>query len=120
MLLVLLNFLFMQGQYVFNTYSMMLIEIMMIVFSSLSLVRLTVLDNRELNFVKEPFFWINAVNMLSGIITLVVLGLKDYILNNHVQIFNKTLYSFLMPFVAFITYTGYCYAFILCRTQKTR
>ena len=120
MLLVLLNFLFLQGMLPFNTYSVILIESMTIVFSSLSLVRLTVLDNRELNFAREPFFWINAVNLISALITLVVLGLQEYIRTNHVEIANKTLYSFLMPLVAFIQYLGYSYAFILCRTQKTR
>ena len=120
LLLVLLNFLFMQGLFAFNTYSIVLIESMTIVFSSLSLVRLTVLESRELNFAQEPYFWINAVNLMSGLIILVVLGLMDYIRNNHVEIASKTLYSFLMPLVAFIQYLGYSYAFILCRTQKTR
>ena len=120
LILVCANFFFIQGQSHFNTYSFVLIEIMMIVFSSLSLVRLTLLDQRELNFIREPFFWINTVNLLFGLITLVVLGLQEYILTNHIEINNKTLYNAILPSLNAIVYAGYSYAFILCRKQKTR
>ena len=120
LILVSVNFFFIQGQSRFNTYSFVLIEIMMIVFSSLSLVRLTLLDQRELNFIREPFFWINTVNLLFGLIALVVLGLQEYILTNHIEINNKTLYHSILPSLNAIVYAGYSYAFILCRKQKTR
>jgi hypothetical protein len=119
LILILANFLLIQGPGRFNTYSVVLIEILRIVFSSLSLVRLTILDEKELNFTKEPFFWINAVNLLFGLITLVVLGLQNFILVNHVEIANRTLYNALLPSVNAIVYSGYSYAFILCRKQKT-
>jgi hypothetical protein len=120
MALVFVNFFFIQGQHRFNTYSFVLIEIMMIVFSSLSLVRLTVLDQKELNFIREPFFWINTVNLLFGLITLVVLGLQEYILINHIEIANTTLYNAILPSLNAIVYAGYGYAFILCRIPRTR
>ena len=120
LILVCANFFFIQGPSHFNTYSFVLIEIMMIVFSSLSLVRLTLLDQRELNFIREPFFWINTANLLFGLITLVVLGLQQYILTNHIEINNKTLYNAILPSLNAIVYAGYSYAFILCRKQKTR
>jgi len=120
LILVFVNFFFIQGQSPFNTYSFVLIEIMMIVFSGLSLVRLTLLDQRELNFIREPFFWINTVNLLFGLIALVVLGLQEYILTNHIEINNKRLYNLILPSLNAIVYAGYSYAFILCRKQKTR
>ena len=120
LILVAVNFFSIQGQLHFNTYSFVLIEIMMIVFSSLSLVRLTLLDQRELNFIREPFFWINTVNLLFGLITLVVLALQEYILTNHIEINNKTLYNAILPTLNAVVYAGYSYAFILCRKQKTR
>ena len=120
LILVFVNFFFIQGQSPFNTYSFVLIEIMMIVFSSLSLVRLTLLDQRALNFIREPFFWINTVNLLFGLIALVVLGLQEYILTNHIEINNKRLYNLILPSLNAIVYAGYSYAFILCRKQKTR
>jgi hypothetical protein len=120
LLLVFVNFGFVQGRTRFNTYSVGLIEIMMIVFSGLCLVRLTILDQQELNFMKEPYFWINSLNLLFGLITLVVLSLQSYILINHIEIANRALYYAIMPAVNAIVYAGYSYAFILCRTQKTR
>jgi hypothetical protein len=120
MLLVLVNYGFIQGRTRFNTYSMGLIEIMLIIFSGLCLMRLTVLDREEVNFMKEPYFWINSVNLLGGLITLVVLGLQSYILENHIQIAHRSLYAAILPVVSAVVYSGYSYAFILCRMQKTR
>jgi hypothetical protein len=120
MVLVCINFGFIQGNIQFNSYSLGLIEIMIIVFSGLCLVRLTVFDQKELNFMREPYFWINSLNLLSGLITLVVLGLQSYILINQIEIANKTLYHAILPAVNAIVYAGYSYAFILCRTQRAR
>jgi hypothetical protein len=120
MLLVVFNFIFIQGFREFNSYSLSLIEIMIIVFSGLCLVRLTVLDQKELNFIKEPYFWINSLNLFFGLITLVVLSLQSYISVNHVYIAHKPLYNAILPVVNAIVYSGYSYAFILCRTQRTR
>ncbi|MDP4129296.1 MAG: hypothetical protein Q8918_11005 [Bacteroidota bacterium] len=120
LILVYANFFFIQGMSRFDTYSLVLIEIMTIVFSSLSLVRLTILDQNELDFMREPFFWINSAYLLFGLITLVVLGLQEYILLNQIEIAHKTLYYVIMPTLNAVVYSGYSYAFILCRTQKTR
>lgn len=120
LLLVFVNYEFIQGKTQFNTYSLGLIEIMIIVFSGLCLVRLTVFDQEELNFMREPYFWINALNLLFGLITLVVLSLQTYILINHIEIGHKSLYHALLPAVNCIVYAGYSYAFILCRTQRIR
>jgi hypothetical protein len=120
MLLVLINFCFIQRWNRFNTYSLGLIDTLMIILSGLCLVRLTVLDQEEMNFMKEPYFWINSLNLMFSLITLVLLGLHSYILINHIEIANKYLYSAILPAVNAILYAGYSYAFILCRTQKTR
>ena len=74
MLLIVINFIYIQGYIQFNTYSLGLVEIMMIVFSGLCLVRLTVFDQEEMNFMKEPYFWINSLNLMFGLITLVCIG----------------------------------------------
>lgn len=120
LLLVVVNYGFIQGTERFNTYSLGLVEIMIIVFSGLCLVRLTVFDQKEMNFMKEPYFWINALNLFFGLITLVILGLQSYILINKLEIAHKTLYRAILPVVNVIVYSGYSYAFILCRTQRTR
>jgi hypothetical protein len=120
MVLLCINFGFIQGPILFNSYSLGLVDMLMIVFSSLCLVRLTVFDQKELNFLKEPYFWINSLNLLFCLITLVVLGLQSYILINKIEIANKTLYHAILPVVNAIVYGGYSYAFILCRTQRAR
>ena len=120
LLLIVINFLYIQGENLFNTYSLGLVEILMIIFSGLCLVRLTVFDQEEMNFMKEPYFWINSLNLMFGLITLVLLGLQSYILVNHIEVANKSLYRAIMPTVNVVVYGGYSYAFILCRTQKTR
>jgi hypothetical protein len=120
MLLVVFNFIFIQGTTEFNSYSLSLIYILVIVFSGLCLVRLTITDHKELNFIKEPYFWINSLNLFFGLITLVVLSLQSYILINHVEIAHRTLYEAILPVVNALVYSGYSYAFILCRMQKTR
>jgi hypothetical protein len=120
MLLILVNYGFIQGQVQFNTFSMGLEEIMMIIFSGLCLLRLTVLDREEINFMKEPYFWINSLNLLGGLITVVVLGLQSYILLNKIEIAHRSLYAAILPVVNAIVYSGYSYAFMLCKMQKTR
>lgn len=120
LILILINFVFIQGMHQFNSYSLGLVEIMLIVFSGLSLVRLTVLDQKELNFMREPYFWINSLNLMFGLILLVLLGLQSYILVNRIEIANKPLYNAILPAANAIVYAGYSYAFILCRTQRAR
>lgn len=120
MVLMCINYGFIQGPLQFNSYSLGLADIMIIVFSSLCLVRLTVFDQEELNFMKEPYFWVNSLNLLSCLIMLVVLGLQSYILINKIEIANKTLYHAILPAVNAIVYGGYSYAFTLCRTQRAR
>jgi len=120
LLLIVINFLYIQGESLFNTYSLGLFDILMVIFSGLCLVRLTVFDQEEMNFMKEPYFWINSLNLMFGLITLVLLGLQSYILVNHVEIANKPLYAAILPPLNAIVYAGYSYAFILCRTQKAR
>jgi hypothetical protein len=120
LLLIIINFWYIQGQNRFNSYSLGLVDILMVVFSGLCLVRLTVFDQEEMNFMKEPYFWINSLNLMFGLITLVLLGLQSYISVNQIKIANKPLYYAILPTVNAIVYAGYSYAFILCRTQKTR
>ena len=121
MLFVIVNLLFIQGRMGrFNTYSLGLIEILMIVFSGFCLVRLTVIDQEETNFLREPYFWINSLNLLFGLITLVILSMQTYIAQNHIVIGHKSLNSAILQPLNAIVYAGYSYAFILCRTQKTR
>ena len=118
--LVWTNFLFLQGYHTFNTYSLVLIKSSCTAFSALALIRLVTKDDLAQNLWKEPYFWINAVNMLFCMVVLVVLGLQQYIRINQLSLNNQLLYSSILPAANIVLYSGYAYAFYLCRTKRTK
>lgn len=120
MLLILLNYFFLQGTEMFNTNALALVMILNIIFSCLVLFRLSSYDFVQPNLFREPYFWINAATLLFSMVTLVLLGLQPYIHSNHIQIGNKILYFALMPSPNVILYAAYSYAFLLCKIQETR
>lgn len=121
MLLILLNYFFIQGYRQFNTYSLMLFMILNIVLCCLVLFKLSLQQpQEEINLIFEPYFWINAANLLFSLVTLVVLGLQDYIISNHIEINKESLYHEIMPIANIVLYAGYSYAFLLCQKQKHR
>lgn len=120
MLIILLNYFFLQGEYLFNTNALVLIMILNIIFSCLVLFRLSLHDAKQTQLYREPYFWINAANLLFSLLTLVLLGLQQYIRSHHIEIENKSLYRSIMPAANIILYTVYSYAFLLCQIQKTR
>lgn len=120
MLLILLNYFFLQGTDIFNTNSLILIMLLNIIFSCLVLFRLSSYNFVQPNLFREPYFWINAATLLFSMVTLVLLGLQPYIRSNHIEIGNKSLYYAIMPMPNVILYAAYSYAFLLCKLQKTR
>ena len=115
LLFVELNFFFLQGFTVFNTYSLIIIELLNIFFTSLILLYLARNDNSTL--MKNPFFLINASLLLFSLGTLVVLGLQDFILKNKLRIIQLNLYRVIMPPLNIILYSTFSFAFILCKKQ---
>jgi hypothetical protein len=118
-LFLLLDFVYIQGPWVFNTYSATLISVLNIVFCSLILLRLFMVENKQVILYGEPYFWITASYMLFSLVTLVFLGLQPYIRNYHLTIGQKTIYRALMPYGSIILYSAFSYAFLLCRIRKT-
>ncbi|MGX5819796.1 hypothetical protein ACWKWU_16485 [Chitinophaga lutea] len=119
MLIIVINFIWLQGWYQFNTISLILVEILTIVFSCFVLLRVTVQGSEEMALLQEPYFWINAARLLFALITLVLLGLQQVIRNNNIEIGQKSLYHAILPGANIVLYSAYTYAFILCR-KKTR
>jgi hypothetical protein len=112
-LVIVLNFIFLQGINRFNSYSEILISIISIIFSCLVLFSLSMKDLPGRLF-HHPYFWINALTFLFNLVTLVLLGLQQYILANDIEIENKTLYHAILPTANVVLYAGYSYAFFLC------
>jgi magnesium-transporting ATPase (P-type) len=120
MLVILLNYLFLQGSAVFNTFSLILIQIVTIVLSCFTLLRLAMREEVGLSLWKDPYFWINAGFLLFALITLVILGLQQFLQDHRVMLWGKSLYKSIMPVPNIILYLAYSYAFILCRIPKSR
>ena len=120
MLVILLNYLFLQGPAVFNTFSLILIQIVTIVLSCFVLLRLALREDLRLSLWQDPYFWINAALLLFALITLVILGLQQFLQDHKVMLWGKSLYKAIMPVPNIILYLGYSYAFILCKIPRSR
>ncbi|GAA0556824.1 hypothetical protein [Chitinophaga japonensis] len=120
MLVILLNYLFLQGPAVFNTFSLILIQIVTIVLSCFTLLRLALREEAGASLWKDPYFWINAGLLLFALITLVILGLQQYLQDHRVMLWKKSLYKAIMPVPNIMLYLAYSYAFILCKIPRSR
>lgn len=120
LLVIVLNYLFLQGPAVFNTFSLILIQIVTIVLSCFALLRLALKEDMQSSLWKDPYFWINAGLLLFALITLVLLGLQQFLQAHKVMLWGKSLYKAIMPVPNIILYLCYSYAFILCKTVKAR
>lgn len=119
-LLLLLNYFFVQGRNLFNTYSLILVMIINVVFSSLVLFRMAWEETVQGPLLAQPYFWINAGNLLFSMVTIVLLGLQQYIRANAIEISRKSLYYAILPSANILLYIGLSYAFILCQIRKSK
>jgi hypothetical protein len=119
MLFVLIDFYFLQGVNAFNTYSLVLIMFLNIIFSVLVLFKSFLVDEITTNFFRHPYLWINAGILIFSLGTLVMLGLQQYIEINKIVINNKNAYRQVMPVLNVILYSAYSYAFLLCRQTSS-
>jgi hypothetical protein len=117
---MLMNYFFGEGVRDFNSWSLLLLMILTIVFSCLILFRISLAETLSGSLYSHPFFWINAGNLLFALVTLVLLGLQPYIRENGIQIQSKSLYYAIVPTANIILYTCYSYGFYLCRVPLTR
>lgn len=115
-----MNYFFGEGVQNFNSWSLLLLMLLTIVFSCLILFRLSVTGSIDTSLYNHPYFWINAGNLLFALVTLVLLGLQPYIRENGIQINSKSLYYAIIPSANIILYTSYCYGFYLCRNPLTK
>lgn len=114
------NYFFGEGVTQFNSWSLLLLMIITIVFSCLVLFRISVTDSVSASLYRHPFFWINTGNLLFALVTLVLLGLQPWIREHGIQIHHKSLYYAIIPTANIILYTCYSYGFYLCRVPLTR
>lgn len=118
-LLVFLNYFFVQGNSIFNNYSFLFIEIINIVFCCIILFKMALIDEPGPEpLFQLPYFWISLSLLLFSLGAVVVLGMQEYIAKNKIEIEGKPLYRFIMPALNMVLYLGYSYAFLLCRKKN--
>ena len=113
--LFLINYLFIQGSRVFNSYSLIVTNISYTILSSLVLLRLLKTDDWDIPLQKHPYFWIGGSLIIYSLTMVVILGLQPFILSNKIQIDGKSIYMILSPTVNVILYTCFSYSFFLCQ-----
>jgi hypothetical protein len=120
LLFFLLNFFFWQKPQHFNSYSCVLAMVLNIVFACLVLFRVATRENVPRSLFVEPYYPINAAVLLFSLVTLIVLGLQQYIAANKITLNQKSLYHALLPTANIVLYTGYILGFCLCQRQQKK
>lgn len=116
---LLLNISFLEGFHQFNSLSLVLIELLNIILSCIVLFQLVFHQDNSKSLFKEPYFWINTGTLFFSLGTIVLFGLQKYIINNHLQIENKSLYHALAPILNIILYSAWSYGFLQCRKTSS-
>jgi hypothetical protein len=117
---ILINYFFFQGFSNFNTYSIILVMLFSLVFSALVLFKTVTVESSEVVLLREPFFWINGANLLFALISLVLLGLQQYIRVNHIEMNRKSLYYAILPAANVVLYLAFGLAFYLCQVKMNK
>ncbi len=115
-----LNFLGLQGQLKFDTYSLILVEFIIAMLALLVIAKLFREDDSEVLLNQHPYFWISASTLIFSAITLVVLGLQQFLLLKKIEIGGVKIYRVIMPMINVFLYSCYSYAFYLCRKLTSK
>jgi len=115
-----INYFFIQGRYDVDTFSAQLISLACIILSCLVLTRLAIRKDDEGGLLHDPVFWVNAMILLFNLVSLIVLGIYKFIIQNGLEISHKNLYIAIMPAANAVLYSGYSYAFLLCQLQRSK
>lgn len=116
----LVNFFFFQGIFIFNTYSFIFFQLVIIFFSVLILFQIVTEEDDDINFLSSPYFWIFGSGLLFSLGSLIIIGLRQFILVYNLTINGKHIYQVLMPILIVILYSSYSYGFYLCKKQMKK
>jgi hypothetical protein len=110
---ILLNFFGLQGMVTLNSYSIILIQVLQIVLSSIVLFQAIVLNIKQ-QLIYNPYFWINTGTVLFSMGTLVMLGLQPFVAENQITVSGRNLYVYVMPWLNVLLYISYTIGFASC------
>ncbi len=120
--LIYINYFFVQGTLKFNFYNYIFISIINIICSILVILKTTFVD--EFKIGKEdfgvPYLIICSAILFFYLGTVSILGLQSFILNNKIEIFGKSLYRFFMPIFNTLLYSAYSFSFYKCHQQSKK
>jgi len=115
-----LNFLFVQGWEKFDTYSLIFVEFIIAMLALLVIKKLFQEDDSIILLNKHPYFWISASTLIFSAVTLIVLGLQQFLLLKKIQLGGVQIYRVIMPAINVFLYSCYGYAFYLCKKLTNR
>ncbi|HVS95774.1 MAG TPA: hypothetical protein VHE54_04785 [Puia sp.] len=114
------NYFFIQGWLDFDTFSAQLVSLACIILSCFVLTRLAIRKDDEGGLLQDPIFWVNAMLLLFNLVSLIVLGIYKYIIQQGLEISHKNLYLAIIPAANAVLYSGYSFAFLLCQLQTSK
>ena len=114
-LFVVINFFIGQGAQKFDTYSLILIEFLTGLLTLLVIAKLFREDDSAIFLNQHPYFWIAASTLIFSLVTLILLGMQQFIEVKKIRIGDLQIYSVIMPMINVFLYSCYSYAFYLCR-----
>jgi hypothetical protein len=117
---VLVNYFFIEGMHAFNSYTLILSEVLLVMLSCITLVQLALKESIEPEFLKHPYFWISVGTLLFSLGTVVVLGLQQYISANHLSFGKVNIYNTIMGVLNIVLFSTYTYAAFLCRMRNNK
>jgi hypothetical protein len=120
-ILVLINFLFVQGlTKTFHTYTFLLGSFFLVVFCCLYFYESVQPDKVEDQLSKQPFFWISSGLLIYYLGSVIINALFQYLTTNDLRIEGQKIYSIINNSLNVILYSSFCIAFFLCRNHRKK
>jgi peptidoglycan/LPS O-acetylase OafA/YrhL len=118
-LLVLLNFLFVQGfNKTFNTYTFLLGSFFIVIFCCCFFYESVLPDKIDEQLSKQPFFWISSGLLIYYLGSVIINALFEYLTTNDLRTEGMRIYDIINNCLNVILYSSFCIAFFLCPNSK--
>lgn len=118
-ILVLINFLFIQGfNRTFHSYTFLIGSFFIVIFCCCSFYEAVLPDKIDDQLSKQPFFWICSGLLIYYLGSVIINALFDYLTSNDLRIEGIRIYGIINNSLNVILYSSFCIAFFLCRDNK--
>jgi hypothetical protein len=118
-LMVLLNFIFIQGiNETFNTYTFLFGSFFIVIFCCCFFYEAVLPDQIDEQLSKHPFFWICSGLLIYYLGSVIINALFEYLTSNDLREEGKKIYVNINNILNVILYSSFCIAFYLCPDNK--